>query len=299
MKFILVAGAAGYLGRHVIAELKRKGHRVRALVRQRDQLWKRGDTLAPAVGAQVDEIVTADLIYPQSLQGVCHQIEAVISCATLSPGDTQHTHEQVDYHGNRNLLIEAINAGSVSKFVYVSLFHNQAAQRMDIVKAKDQFVQDLQNSVMTSYVIRPTLFYPELLPLLYMAQSGRVWLPGGAKLKLNPIHGQDLAEVCVKGLVAKEKEIDVGGPQIMTLESIAQNAFKALNKPAKISTAPGPLDGLVRQSLSLFKRDQVAAYDFLRSDILRSGVAPTHGSHSLQPYFEQYIKSSFYRAETK
>ncbi len=299
MKFILVAGAAGYLGRHVIAELKRKGHRVRALVRHREQLWKRGETLAPAVGAQVDEIVTADLVYPQSLRGICHQIEAVISCATLSPRETQLNHEQVDYHGNRNLLIEAINAGSVNKFVYVSIFNDPSAQNMDIVKAKAQFVQDLQNSVMTSYVIRPTLFYPEMLPLLYMAQSGRIWLPGGAKLKLNPIHGQDLAEVCVKGLVAKEKEVDVGGPQTMTLESIAQTAFKALNKPPKISAAPGPLDSVVRQSLNLFKRDQVAAYDFLRSDILRSGVAPAHGSHDLQAYFEKYIKSSFYRAENK
>lgn len=295
MKFVLVTGAAGYLGRYVCQELKQQGHRVRALVRDREPLWKRGETLAPAVGAKVDEIVSADLTQPQSLRGICHKVDAIISCASLSGKDPQASHEQVDYHGNRNLLIEAINAGSVDKYIFVSMLQPPQKLDLEIATAKEKFVQDLQHSVMTSYVIRPSLFYSELLPILYMAHHGRVWLPGNGKTKLNPIHGLDLARLCVKGLIAKEKEVDVGGPTTYSLREIAQLAFKVLDKPARISEAPGPLSSMVGQSLSLFGREKAQAFDFLRSDVLKMGTAPPNGKQSLEAYFQEYLKSSFFR----
>lgn len=296
MKFVLVAGAAGYLGRHVVAELKRQGHRVRALVRQRDPLWKRSEKLAPAVGADVDEIVMADLIQPQSLQGICHQIQYIVSCAALSPGEAgKLSHEQVDYHGNRNLLIEAINARSVEKFIYVSMHPRRGLDDDTQLKAKEKFVKDLQESVMTSYIIRPTLTYSELLPLLYMARRGRIWLPGDGGRKVNPIGGRDLAEACLKGMIAKEKEIEVGGNEIFTLDELARLMFKVQDKSPQIVHVPGALSGLTRQMLQIFARKQVTGYDFLQSDALRTGLVPGHGSQKLEDYLTDYIQSPFFR----
>lgn len=295
MKFVLVAGASGYLGRHVVAELKRQGHRVRALVRQRDPLWKRSEQLAPAVGAEVDEIIVGDLTQPASLQGICHQIQCVISCAGLSVKDANRlTPEQVDYHGNRNLLIEAIKAGSVEKFIYVSMFPRQ--QEPDPVQlAKEKFVKDLQESVMTSYIVRPTLFYSELLPLLFTAHAGHIWLPGDSSHKLNPIHGRDLAEACIKGMIAKEKELSIGGPEILSLDEICRLAFKAQNKPARVLPIPGPLSGLARAWLQLLGRRQLASFEFLRAEGLRTGLPAAQGQQQLENYFKQYLESPFFR----
>ncbi|MGV3526413.1 MAG: SDR family oxidoreductase [Candidatus Sericytochromatia bacterium] len=294
MKFVLVAGASGYLGRHVVSELKRQGFRVRALVRQRDPLWKRSEELAPAVGAEVDEIVMGDLLQPQSLRGICSQIQYVISCAGLSRGDKQLTPEQVDHQGNRNLLIEAIQSG-VDKFIYVSLFDRNLPGDLPVVQAKNAFVKELQESVMTSYIVKPTLFYPELLPLLYMAQRGRIWLPAPAKRKLNPLHGKDLAQVCLKGLIAKEKEIEVGGPESFSLEELAQLMFKLLKQPARISGVPGGMNGPARQYLRLFQSKQVEAFNLLDSEMANLGLAPAAGSQKLEAYLRAYIDSPFFR----
>lgn len=294
MKFVLVAGAAGYLGRHVVSELKRQGHRVRALVRQRDPLWKRSEDLAPAVGAEVDEIVVGDLTQPQSLQGVCHQIQYIVSCAALSPQDRgKLTHDQVDYHGNRNLLIEAINARSVEKFIFVSKL--AGGQDDPQIAAKEKFVKDLQESVMTSYIIRPTLAFSELLPLLYMARRGRIWLPGDSARKVNPLHGRDLAEVCLRGMIAKEKEVEVGGHEIYSLDELARLMFKVQDKSPRIVHVPGALSGLTRQLLQIFARKQVLGFDTLLSDALKTGPAPVQGHQQLEAYLKEYIQSPFYR----
>ncbi len=294
MKFVLVTGASGYLGRYVIAELKKQGHRVRALARQREALWKRGETLAPAVGAQIDEIRLAELTQPRSLQGVCKDIDVIISCAGLSREEEQLNHEQVDYHGNRNLLIEAINSGDVKKYVFVSRFQEHLDKTMPLIDAKNRFMEDLQQSVMTSYTLRPNLFFPELLPFLYLAKKGRIWLPD-TEQEFNPIHGRDLAVACIKGMIAKEKERDLGGPVTHNFESVARLAFEALEMEPKIYK--GSVNNMVRSSLNLFQREQAEMYGFLRSPLFESGLAPFTGKGELLKYFKAFAKSPFFRPD--
>ena len=298
MKFVLAAGASGYLGRHVIAELKQKGYRVRALVRQRDVLWKRGETLAPAVGAEVDEIVVGDVTQPASLSGVCRNIQVVISCVGLPripvSGATPPTHEQLDYHGNRNLLIEAIQTGGVEKFVFVSHFQAHLPPQLPLIAAKNHFMEDLQKSVMTSYTLRPHLFFSELLPFLYLAKKGRVWLPETPQ-KFNPIHGRDVASACVKGILAKEKEQDLGGPVTHDFESIARIAFEALAMEPKIHR--GPMGSVVRGSMGLFQKQQAEIYAFLKSPLFEMGLAPQSGKRELLKYFQAFAKSPFFRPD--
>lgn len=297
MKFVLVTGASGYLGRHVIAELKQKGHRVRALVRQRDVLWKRGETLAPAVGAEVDEIVMGDLTRPDTLKGICRNINVIISCVGLprnNTGTAAVTHEQLDYHGNRNLLIEAIQSGSVEKYIFVSHFQQHLDPKMPIVDAKNRFMDDLQKSVMTSYTLRPHLFYAELLPFLYLAKTGRVWLPETPR-PFNPIHGRDVAAACVKGILAKEKEQDLGGPVTHDFESITRLAFEALGMEPKIHQ--GPVGSMVRGSLSLFQKQQAEIYAFLKSPLFEMGEAPKQGKRDLLRYFQAFAQSPFFRPD--
>jgi uncharacterized protein YbjT (DUF2867 family) len=50
---VLVAGATGYLGRHVVRELTRRGHSVRALAPDRDKLRLLGDDASDIVAANV------------------------------------------------------------------------------------------------------------------------------------------------------------------------------------------------------------------------------------------------------
>ena len=56
MASVLVAGATGYLGRYVVAELHSRGHLVRAVVRDRDRARREGPWGSPSLDGLVDEL---------------------------------------------------------------------------------------------------------------------------------------------------------------------------------------------------------------------------------------------------
>ena len=64
--------------------------------------------------------------------------------------------------------------------------------------------------------MRPNGFFSDMKDFLNMAKAGRVYLFGDGVLKLNPIHGKDLAKVCVDKMIAGVKEETVGGVDILT-----------------------------------------------------------------------------------
>ena len=91
---VLVVGATGSIGRHVVAEAVAAGHRVRALVR--DPL-KAEQVLAGA------EIVVGDVTRPETLATAVEGIDAVVQ--TLgSDGLSKVGARAVDYEGVRNVL---------------------------------------------------------------------------------------------------------------------------------------------------------------------------------------------------
>ncbi len=65
-----------------------------------------------------------------------------------------------------------------------------------------------------------------------------MYLFGDGTLRGNPIHGEDLAEVCIDAIAGTEKEINVGGPQTLTQNEIAITAFQALGKTPKVTHIP-------------------------------------------------------------
>ena len=67
-----------------------------------------------------------------------------------------------------------------------------------------------------------------------MAERGKVYLFGKGEYRMNPIHGEDLAEFCVNCIHSSEQELPVGGPEIFTQKELSQVAFKISGKKEKI-----------------------------------------------------------------
>jgi nucleoside-diphosphate-sugar epimerase len=77
---VLVTGASGFLGRHVVAELVRRGHGVRALLRE-------GSSIDPCPGGV--EVVRGDLRSPAALVGIAGDAEGVLHLAAPVAGDPE------------------------------------------------------------------------------------------------------------------------------------------------------------------------------------------------------------------
>jgi uncharacterized protein YbjT (DUF2867 family) len=277
MKNILVAGATGYLGGFVAREFNERGHFVRALARSPEKL--------DAIKDSIDEIVEGEITKPETLKKVCDGIDVVFSSVGITKQKDGLTFKDVDYQGNRNLLDAAIKAG-VKKFIYVSVFNGHDLLHLDIVRAHEEFVQDLKASGIDYAVVRPTGYFSDMGEFLKMAEKGRVWLIGKGDSRSNPIHGADLAAACVDAIDGPNREIDVGGPEIMTYRQVAETALRSLGKPLNISSIPVWVMKLVIGLAGIFNRHQAQLLAFFVTMMTSDMEAPQSGIRTLRAHFD-------------
>jgi len=286
MKKILVAGATGYLGRYIVREFKQQRFWVRALVRDKKKLGECGPFGEPAILDYPDEIFVGEATKPDTLGRLCEGIDIVFSSLGLTRQKDGLTFQDVDYQGNQNILDQAIRAG-VQKFIYVSVFNAHLMEHLAIVKAHEDFVMALQSSNIPYAVIRPTGYFSDISEYFKMAQSGRVYLIGDGSNRLNPIHGADLAKVCVEAVESQNDEIPVGGPSIYSQKEIGELALSILEKPPKISTIPLGLAKAAVTLTRLFSKHTADLFDFFITGAEQDMVAPAYGSCELAAYFRE------------
>ncbi|MCP5053913.1 MAG: SDR family oxidoreductase [bacterium] len=279
MKKVLVAGATGYLGRYVVKELKKQGYWIRALVRSPENLADLEEF--------IDEVFVGEVTKPETLDKVCDGIDFVISSLGITRQKDGLTFMDVDYQGNKNLLDSAIER-KISKFIYVSVLDGHLLKDLKMIQAKELFVDKLKESQLDYAVIRPTGFFSDMLEFLNMAKKGRVSLFGSGDNKINPIHGGDLAEVCVNAIKGREKEISVGGPTVYTYKDIAGLAFSVLNKKVKISRVPIWIKNVMLFLMRMFTSSKTyGPVEFFMTVLTMDVVGTIYGKEDLKDYYKK------------
>ncbi len=277
-KRVLVAGATGYLGGFVAREFKAQGHFVRALARSPRKLDPIKDL--------IDEIVTGEITRPDSITSICDGIDIVFSSVGITRQKGNLTFKDVDYQGNLNLLQIAKKAG-VKKFIYISALKGSALKHLAIVKAHEDFVDELKASGMDYIIMRPTGYFSDMGEFFNMANKGRIFLIGPGQNRMNPIHGEDLASAIVNAVDGENQEIDIGGPDIFTWREIAGLAQEVLGRPVKIYSVPLWIMRSVVSITKLFNRHQGELLAFFTAMGVGEMVAPAYGVHTLKEYYRE------------
>jgi predicted dehydrogenase/nucleoside-diphosphate-sugar epimerase len=117
---ILITGASGFLGGHIIEQAVTAGHRVRAFVRKTSRI----DALE-RLGV---EIVRGDLKNEQSLHQAVADIDVVINAASSMDGVSQEV-EAATVRGTRALLLAAEQSG-VRRFIHISSIGIYAVRKL-------------------------------------------------------------------------------------------------------------------------------------------------------------------------
>ena len=275
---VMVAGATGAIGAEVVRELQSRGSRVRALVREPGRL-----TTEP------EEIFVGNLRNPRTLEGSCAGVDAVISCAGARFTSSLFTYkaesfQAVDDAGNRSLLHEAEEAG-VRRFGYVSVYGGRFLGMMEYIRAHESFAAALRMSDVNHLIVRPTITFARLGALVESAQKrGKLSMAGTGQAQTNPVHEADVAKALVDGLEGREQEVDVGGPEILTWEEIADMAAAAAgDAPVRFSFV---WRAQLRVAMRRFTGRQ--GYDLALYRITEpvvDMVAPAVGERRLEDYF--------------
>jgi divinyl chlorophyllide a 8-vinyl-reductase len=235
-RVILLAGATGYLGRHVAHALSWRGYQV----------------LAPVRASSSDRPQLAGVAYresrldePQTLLDDLDtdRIDAVISCLASRSGSPEDAW-RVDHAMNRNLLSVA-KALHASRFVLLSAICVQKP-RLAFQQAKLAFEGELVRSGMPYVIVRPTAFFKSLSGQLERLRRGKPFLlfGDGTLTRCKPISEADLARFLVDCLERSDvcnRVVPVGGPgPAVTPRQQGEWLFEALGEEPRFrSISPG------------------------------------------------------------
>src|SRR5262245_18034014 len=108
---ILVTGASGYLGSHIVKRLVKEGKPVRALVR--DRVWAEGE--GRLAGLRV-EWAEGDVTKSETLPAAIHGAQTVIHTVAIAIEKGGRGYDEINYRGTV-LVVDAARAGGVRRFI--------------------------------------------------------------------------------------------------------------------------------------------------------------------------------------
>lgn len=278
MARVLVVGATGYLGSHMVAELKAAGHWVRALSRRADAF--EGAAQPP------DEVFVGEATRPGTLAGLCDGIEIVFSALGQTRQKSKLSFWDVDYGANRTVLNLAAAAG-VGQFQFISVIRPEVSSDLDIVAAREALVHDMEAAPIAHTVVRATGFFSDIGAFLDMAKGGRVWLVGPGSARINPVHGADVARAAIAAFGTGQAKVQVGGPDVFSYAEIGALAFETLGKPPRMTRVPLWIVNASLGLLRLFSRRQYTTFAFLARMMQTDMIGPRSGTHHLKDMFRE------------
>jgi uncharacterized protein YbjT (DUF2867 family) len=227
---VLVVGATGSVGRHVVAEAIRQGYETRALVREASR------TAGLDAAAQ---IIVGELTRAQSLAGAVAGIDAVVFTQGSSYGDAAAA-EAVDYGAVKNVL-RALNGRPVRIALMTAIGVTRRGGTHDWKRRSERLVRASGNAYT---IVRPGWFDHhddnQLAITLLQDDTRHAGSPADGVIARHQI-----ARVLVDSLAS-------GSGDHLTVELVAEHGpaqddlepvFAALDKDA-----PGSLDGVRDQT---------------------------------------------------
>ena len=245
---ILVAGATGSLGRHLVPQLGGIGEPLRAIVRD------------PGAAAGLDrvEVVKGDVCDPATLAPAVAGVDTVV-CAVSGFGAAGDVSvESVDRDGTIALIDAAVAAG-VTDFVLVSVAQAGPRHPMDLMRAKYAAEQHLKASGMAWTILRPSLSTETWAHLIGrpLQKHGKTMVYGRGKQPVNFVSARDVAafvRLAVSDPAMRNRTFELGGPENLTMNEFVKRFSAVTGATGSIGHYPLPVMRILAVALRLHKQ---------------------------------------------
>jgi uncharacterized protein YbjT (DUF2867 family) len=213
---ILVTGASGFVGGHIVHALREAGRPVRCFVRQP----RKADRLR-SWGC---ELVEGDITDPASVRRAAEGVDVVVHLIAIRQGKPQQF-QRVMVDGTRDLLRFAMEGGA-RRFVHMSAL-GTSEETKDLVPyfgAKWEMEQDVQGSGIPHVIFRPSFVFGReggILPTFRKLAKVAPVTPiiGSGEQRIQPIWVDDVAAYFAKATEhepATNRIFELGGPDQVT-----------------------------------------------------------------------------------
>ncbi len=251
---VTVFGGSGFLGRHVVRALLKRGWRVRAAVRRPDLAGH----LQPLGMVGWVQPMQANLRYRWSVDRAVENADAVVNLvAILSEGGRQRF-DAVQNFGAR-AVAEAARGAGLKQIVHVSAIGADPESPSAYARAKAGGEAAVFETLPDSVVFRPSiLFGPGDHFFNRFASLARLFpafpLFGGGHTRFQPIFVGDVAQAIADAVEGKAKAgttYELGGPEVKTFRECLETMLSAIERKRLLIPVPWPLAMLKASVLQL------------------------------------------------
>jgi nucleoside-diphosphate-sugar epimerase len=199
---VAITGATGFAGGHAVAELARRGHRLRALVRNPDRAM-----LPPGV-----ETLKGDLADPDALRRLLAGADAVVHLAGALAAFDRQGYFRINAEGTE-ALVEAALASGTPRFVHMSSLAAREPQLSPYGASKRAGEEAVERhaAALNAVIIRPPAVYGPgdrgTLPLIRELTKPLAAIPGRPDARFSLIHARDLARIVADSIAGREQGI--------------------------------------------------------------------------------------------
>jgi NADH dehydrogenase len=262
---VTVFGGSGFLGRHVVRALLRRGWRVRAAVRRPDLAGH----LQPLGMIGWVQPVQANLRYRWSVDRAAEGADAVVNLVAIPHASGRQTFEAVHVFGAR-AVAEATRKAGIARLVHVSAIGADTQSKSAYARTKAEGEAAVRETLPGAVIMRPSLlfgaddhFFNRFAGLARALPA--LPLIGGGKTKFQPAFAGDVARAIadsVEGKATPGTTYELGGPEVKTFRECMEMILAVTERRRLLVPVPFPLAavaGAVLQYLPkpLLTADQV------------------------------------------
>jgi nucleoside-diphosphate-sugar epimerase len=265
---IALTGATGFVGRHLVKDLKRRGYRVRALLRHPDALFP-----------DIESAVIGDIASPRNLAEALRHVDYIVHSAGIAhamSGRPEDDYRTINTQATTELARAGAKAG-VRRFIFLSSIRAQAGATASQVLTEDieavptdaygrsklEAERALADVGLDWCALRPVLVYGSgvkgNLASLFRIARMPVPLPFGSFQARRSLVSIDNLAAAVDAVISAEqspnKALIVADRTPVTLAEIISAYRSGLGRPAGLVPVPA---ALLTAGLRLLRRSEMA-----------------------------------------
>ena len=242
MKKVLIFGASGQIGRHLIRKLTKNNYTVTAITRNSHQ---KGYILKTQANAGYLTIVEASIFDEDKIRSLIKNADICINLiGILYEKNKANSFENV--HSNFPYLISKLSSeNNLKQFIHLSALGIENSIDSKYANSKLQGEKNIKKNYPKALILRPSIVYSvddnfttnfmsllSLLPFFPLYYNGRT--------KFSPIHCSDLAEIIYYAISKNINSLTLEciGPEVISFKEILERLLKLINKKRLLVPVP-------------------------------------------------------------
>lgn len=272
---VTVFGASGFIGRHIVRELAKRGARVNAVCRD----VERAKFLKPmGVVGQVTPM-RADVTDAAAIARAVDGATAVINLVGILHPSGRNTFEAIQATAPGTIARAAKEAGA-SRMVHISAIGADAASQSLYARSKAAGEEAVRAAFAGATILRPSIvfgpndgFFNRFAAMAVLAPA--LPLIGGGRTRFQPVYVDDVADAVLAALVTPDaigETYELGGPSVYSFEELLRMVLAETKRKCALLPMPFwlatfeaffleflPSPPLTRDQVQLLKTDNVVS----------------------------------------